>query len=482
MSDTGTLKYRAFISYSHADTGWARWLHRALESFRIDKDLAGRETPAGTIPETLRPIFRDRDDFTAGKALSEQTLAALDSSHALIVVCSPASAKSAYVNEETQLFKSRHPERLVIPLIVDGKPGDPERECFPAALRSKVGADGQITTEPEELLAADAREEGDGKDLALAKVIAALLGLSSDEVYRRAERERRAAARRKRRVQTLVGALALLLIAAGVAWFNQDYLREQYYWRFEMGPDVLTKAGERALNPGDDFEECRKGCPNLVVIPAGKFVMGSPEIQGEANERPQHEVTIAKPFAASKLEITLTDWQACVEAGACPPNADYSEFPATDVTWHEAKGYVDWLSRLTGARYRLLSEAEWEYAVRAGSDAVYSFGDDGNELGKHARYDAKDVALVQQRRPNAFHLYDMHGNAAEWVEDCYYADYKDAPQDGSAWTRPFCGFRVVRGGSWRDPAERLRSASRWFAKADEAYDYIGFRIARDLKQ
>ena len=109
MAEPVALKYRAFISYSHADTSWAKWLHRVLEGFRIDGDLVGRETTTGTIPKALRPVFRDRDDFTAGHTLSEQTLAALDASHALIVICSPASAKSQYVNEETQLFKSRHP-------------------------------------------------------------------------------------------------------------------------------------------------------------------------------------------------------------------------------------------------------------------------------------------------------------------------------------------------------------------------------------
>lgn len=194
MPDPIALKYRAFISYSHADTDWARWLHCGLEAFKIDKDLVGRETAAGTIPQALRPIFRDRDDFTAGKSLNEQTLAALDASHALIVVCSPDSAKSNYVNEEARLFQSRHPERPVIPLIVAGKPGDAEHECFPPALKFKVDTKGRITKKKTELLAADARDEGDGKDLALAKVIAGLLGLSSDDVFRRAERERRAAA------------------------------------------------------------------------------------------------------------------------------------------------------------------------------------------------------------------------------------------------------------------------------------------------
>ncbi len=165
MPGQSELKYRAFISYSHADTVWAKWLHRGLESFHIDKDLAGRVTATGQVPQALRPIFRDRDEFTAGHALAEQTLASLDDSHALIVICSPASAKSRYVNEEVRLFKSRHRERPLIPLIVDGKPDDPDRECFPPALKYALDANGHITADQTELLAADAREDGDGKNL-----------------------------------------------------------------------------------------------------------------------------------------------------------------------------------------------------------------------------------------------------------------------------------------------------------------------------
>jgi tetratricopeptide (TPR) repeat protein len=212
MTEPVALKYRAFISYSHADASWAKWLHQGLEGFRVDKDLVGRETAAGKTPPTLRPIFRDRDDFTAGHTLTEQTLAALGASAALIVICSPASAKSHYVNEETKLYKARNPERPVIPLIVGGKPNDPELECFPPALKFKLDAEGRITDEPVEVVAADACEEGDGKNLALAKVVAGLLGVSSDDVFRRAERERR----RKGRVRNgIVAVLVILVVAAG---------------------------------------------------------------------------------------------------------------------------------------------------------------------------------------------------------------------------------------------------------------------------
>src|SRR5688572_19079353 len=159
MTEPIALKYRAFISYSHIDTNWAKWLQGKLEAFRIDKDLVGRETATGAIPKTLRPMFRDRDDFTAGDTLAEQTLEALDASQALIVICSPASAKSHYVNEELRLFKSRHPDRQVIPLIVGGTPDDPQAECFAPALKFKVAPAGEITTIPDEPLGADLRDE-----------------------------------------------------------------------------------------------------------------------------------------------------------------------------------------------------------------------------------------------------------------------------------------------------------------------------------
>jgi hypothetical protein len=179
------FRYRAFISYSHADAKWANWLHGRLESFRIDRDLVGRQTAAGLIPKTLRPIFRDRDDFTAGHSLSEQTLAALDASAALIVLSSPDAAKSHYVNEEVRLFKRRHPDRPIIPIILDGKPADPASECFPLALKFEVSPDRAITDRPADLLAADARATGDGRDLALAKVVARMLGVPTDDVRKR---------------------------------------------------------------------------------------------------------------------------------------------------------------------------------------------------------------------------------------------------------------------------------------------------------
>src|SRR6516165_6167214 len=204
VAEPVAFKYRAFLSYSHRDKGWGKWLHAALEGYRIDKDLSGRETLAGPMPKTLRPIFRDREDFSAGHSLTAQTLTALEASKFLIVICSPNAAQSKYVNEEVRRFKILGRADRVIPVIVDGEPGDPTRECFPPALRCKLGADGQITDEHEEPIAADAREQGDGKEIAKQKVVAGLLGLRLDEIVRRAEQAQR------RRLRNWVGALAAL--------------------------------------------------------------------------------------------------------------------------------------------------------------------------------------------------------------------------------------------------------------------------------
>jgi TIR domain-containing protein len=268
MAEPVALKYRAFISYSHADTNWAKWLHRGLESFRIDGDLVGRETKNGAIPKTLKPIFRDRDDFTAGHTLTEQTLAALDASAALIVICSPAAAKSRYVNEEIRLFKSRHPKGTVIPLIVDGKPGDPERECFPQALKFKVDAKGRIGKKPLELLAADAREEGDGKPLALAKVIAGLLDVTSDEVFRRAERERR----RKATVRNgVIGVLAFLSVAAigSAAYAWQQLKTNEAFLYATLG--TATGIVDDAVAQAERFGVPRSATLSLLTKAEGLF-------------------------------------------------------------------------------------------------------------------------------------------------------------------------------------------------------------------
>ena len=227
MSHVLEIKYRAFLSYSHRDSRVARKLHRGLEAFTIDRDLVGRTTDVGPIPKTLRPIFRDRHDFSAGYNLIEATKPALQASQFLIVLCSPAAAQSAAVNEEIRLFKhmvaGTERDDAIIPVIIDGKPDDPARECFPPALKFELDAAGTVTDRPEALLAADIREEGDGWNLAEAKIAARLLGLGTDEVFRRADRHRR---QRERVRNVVITALALLSITASASgWWAYTALQ-----------------------------------------------------------------------------------------------------------------------------------------------------------------------------------------------------------------------------------------------------------------
>ena len=253
-----------------------------------------------------------------------------------------------------------------------------------------------------------------------------------------------------------------------------------------------------AMRPGRVFRDCPE-CPQMVVVPAGSFTMGSPswEEYRSDNEGPQHRVTIAAPFAVGKYEVTFAEWDTCVAAGGCngyrPNDRGWGRGrqPVINVSWVDAKAYVRWLSRKTGAHYRLLSEAEWEYAARAGTTGPFHFGstistDQANYHGFGTRTDGSGRKNVYRKRTvpvgsfpaNAFGLHDVHGNVCEWVEDCYHHGYAGAPTDGSAWIPYDCSTRIYRGGSWDQTYRYLRSA---YNNGDStSRNYIGFRVARTL--
>jgi len=242
------------------------------------------------------------------------------------------------------------------------------------------------------------------------------------------------------------------------------------------------------------FKDCA-GCPQMLVIPAGEFTMGSPP--SEQGAETQHRVTIAAPFAVGKFEITFDEWGACVKDGGCdgywPDDQHWGrgKRPVIDVSWEKAKAYVSWLSAKTGKTYRLLSEAEWEYAARAGTTTTYYTGDslspraanyDGSEEGSGpSDVNRKKTMPVGSFPPNTFGLHDMHGNVIEWVEDCWHDDYTAAaPTDGSAWLEGNCDGRVMRGGSWEDSQTELRSGARLGEFKDQSSYADGFRVARNL--
>jgi formylglycine-generating enzyme required for sulfatase activity len=267
----------------------------------------------------------------------------------------------------------------------------------------------------------------------------------------------------------------------------------------------LSRLEAAALRPMDLFKEC-KGCPEMVVIPAGEFLMGAPDgEQGStADERPQHKVTIANPFAVARFPITFAEWELCVAARGCryqPSDRGWGRGrqPVIDLTWQDAQEYVGWLSKTTGNSYRLMSEAEREYVTRAGSKTAFWWGD--SFIPERANY-ARRVNLssatnvsdspirqlplrpvpVDSFRPNPWGLYQVHGNVYDWVEDCWNANYEGAPSDGSAWTTENCRAHVLRGGAFSRDPQTLRSAARiWFGD-DIRITYMSVRVARTLIQ
>lgn len=316
-----------------------------------------------------------------------------------------------------------------------------------------------------------------------------------------------------------------------------------------ISPDLagLTEFSERLTNarlyasykPGqsftDRFVDIPGQTPSMIVIPTGSFQMGAPdnEVGREDDETPQHEVTIGKGFALSRTSITVGQFREFVRVSGYQPDSvklggasvydegtgamrddsnagwqdDYAgrgadgRMPVVNVSWNDAKAYVDWLSQRTGKTYRLPSEAEFEYALRAGTTSRYWWGD-GTPTGKVENLTGSGDRSPSGRRwsnafqgyrdgywgpapagsfaPNAFGLYDIDGNVSEWVQDCWHDSYLRAPRDGGAWVNPGCGSRVVRGGSWGSSPEQVRSAYRQGADANVRSGRVGFRVLREL--
>ena len=261
---------------------------------------------------------------------------------------------------------------------------------------------------------------------------------------------------------------------------------------------------EELRRPGRVFTDCERDCPEMVVVPAGTFVMGSPPTEEGRSDRegPRHVVTIPAAFAVGVYEVTSVDWYRCKEAGGCPdvgmvmPGLEFSyaskPYPWTGISWEDAQAYVRWLSRHTGEQYRLLSEAEWEYAARAGSRTARYWGESASYQCTYANGDGDRApcrgdgyrysAPVGSYMPNAFGLHDMLGNSLEWTQDCWHDGYAGAPVDGTARESGNCSIRVIRGGSWMDGPAALRAAAGAGRSSDRRQDLgiFGFRVARTL--
>lgn len=243
------------------------------------------------------------------------------------------------------------------------------------------------------------------------------------------------------------------------------------------------------------FRDCDV-CPEMVVVPAGSFTMGSPAWEEDREDvgGPEHRVTIGSSFAVGVYEVMFAEWDACVGAGGCggyrPDDEGWGRGrrPVISVSWEDARAYVQWLTGETGAGYLLLSEAEWEYVARAGTTTLRYWGDMESEQCRYANgYDLwscsdgyANTAPAGFFQPNAFGLYDVLGNVSEWTQDCWNVSYEGAPRDGTAWESGDCNQRVLRGGSWDDGPSNLRSANRHRDSAGNRHHTVGFRVGRTI--
>ena len=229
--------------------------------------------------------------------------------------------------------------------------------------------------------------------------------------------------------------------------------------------------------------------PEMVVIPPGRFRMGDLHGDGDSDERPVREVTIARPFALGRYEVTFEEYERFCRATESPVPDD-SGFgrgrnPVVNVIWQDAVAFVLWLARETGQPYRLPSEAEWEYAARAGTGTRYWWGDEAgtglaNCGGCGTAWDGERTAPVGRMAANPFGLHDVLGNLWEWTADCYHSSYEGVPSDGRPHIYRDCGQKVIRGGSWVVPPREIRAANRWRVYPVAPSDEVGFRVARDL--
>ncbi|MEL6979321.1 MAG: SUMF1/EgtB/PvdO family nonheme iron enzyme [Pseudomonadota bacterium] len=344
--------------------------------------------------------------------------------------------------------------------------------------------------------------------------------------------ERRKTRRRQALLATSAG-LGVSLVLGSVVFAFQQELRREYTRLFEFAPFVKTMEDLAGLDDLASFRDCAEPalCPELVVLPEGRFLMGSEEGVGEDDERPRRDVSIAR-FAVGRFEITHDHWRACaaatgrqlvtqleVDAGdaaapyGCGAVGDSGfgrgDRPAINLSWYDAQGYIAWLNDMVAGDpehgpYRLMSEAEWEYAARGGTETAFHWGDDVEKICDFANVANKDTKAkyalewdvadcvsnfletspIGSFAPNAFGLYDMHGNVWEWVADCWHVSYLGAPHTQTAWLdadNGDCSMAVFRGGSWRIAIANLRSANR--EKDDRFYrnNLVGLRVARSLE-
>jgi formylglycine-generating enzyme required for sulfatase activity len=430
-----------FISYAHADRPWVETLAAALEArgFSVWWD------PSLVVGTRYRDAIRD--ELRAAKAV--------------VVVWSQTSIESDWVRDEADEAKTR---KILVPVSRSG-------------VRPPHGF-GQLQT-------CDLTGWPDAGDPDAFPQLLKALGVMTGQTTPPLPRP----SRNTFSPLVWIASIAGIVVLAALFVFLLPHRAAHLKAPPRPVRAVSTLAALRRPSR-QSFRDCAN-CPELIAVPSGKFRMGSVDPRSGADEHDLHEVTIARPFAIGKFDVTFDEWTACVADGACnrykPDDEGWGrdDRPVINVNWEDARAFLKWLSRKTGHPYRLLSEAEYEYAARAGTTTLYYWGNvpgNGNALcgGCITPAPAKKTLPVGRFAPNPFGLYDISGNVWSWTEDCYVESYKSAPVDGSAIVRPDCHKRVIRGGAWSGDIGDARTSDRNAATPDTRSADIGFRVARDL--
>ncbi len=434
-----------FLSYNREDQPKAKLIAEALEG-------AGFQVWWDTV-------------LRAGQTYDEVTEKQLRDAWAVVVLWSSRSVQSKWVRGEATLGERKS---ALIPVMIESCERPIMFELIQTA--DLTNWQGDLADSNWLGFVADVREHVDRKRNAEAAASAAATQASASG----AAQERKRAKKKGGGGGLFLGAGLIAAAAAGFFFWQQ--------YQAQMGA-TPTQAAVTQAPPASavqpEFHDC-DGCPEMVRLPGGEFLMGSPENEPGRRgwEGQQREVRVPA-FAISKHEVTLAQWDSCYAAGSCggytPTDRGWGRGarPALMVSWNDAQAYVHWLSQRTSRNYRLPSEAEWEYAARGGASTAYWWG---------PQYDASKVALGQTNEvgshaANAFGLFDVTGNVAEWAEDCYVNGYTSAPNDGRPLLEGNCAMRVIRGGSWREDANGLRIASRGRIGRTTRDGGVGFRVA-----